>query len=245
MRRGILSDEAIKRMYPEHFPPDFRTHQLLYEDSADIPKHRLTGIKRAKTSHQHLKTKPRYPLHDLFLHSQAVAPLNPSVKSSVGAYRRAIGDALEREGAPFPLAHPSAAFQVSKAPAIRSGGRQAYVQRFDEQYGDVLAIARVDPRAKIFIELAGLSPYDYIPRIKTTSRVHITAGGIRHDLLEQAHTLSEDQLQNIEASFRLSEEIAHQGIATATPTFSQRLQSFGYSLLSPDTTPNRNLFDRE
>ena len=82
-----------------------------------------------------------------------MAPLNPSVKSSVGAYRRAIGDALEREGAPFPLAHPSAAFQVSKAPAIRSGGRQAYVQRFHEQYGDVLAIARVDPRAKIFVEL--------------------------------------------------------------------------------------------
>ena len=84
-----------------------------------------------------------------YLHSQAVAPLNPSVKSSVGAYRRAIGDALERDGAPLPLAHPAAAFQVSKAPAIRSGGRQAYVQRFDEQYGDVLAIARVDPRAKI------------------------------------------------------------------------------------------------
>ena len=82
-------------------------------------------------------------------------------------------------------------------------------------------------------------------RIKTTSRVHITAGGIRHDLLEQAHTLSEDQLQNIEGSFRLSEEIAHQGIATATPTFSQRLQSFGYSLMLPDTTPNRNLFDHE
>ena len=32
MRRGILSDEAIKRMYPEHFPLDFRTHQLIYED---------------------------------------------------------------------------------------------------------------------------------------------------------------------------------------------------------------------
>ena len=27
MRRGILSDEAIKRMYPEHFPLDFRTHR--------------------------------------------------------------------------------------------------------------------------------------------------------------------------------------------------------------------------
>ena len=245
MRRGILSDEAIKRMYPEHFPLDFRTHQLIYEDGVDVPKHKLTGIKRSKTAHQHLKTKPRYPLNDLFLHSQAVAPLDPSVKSSVGAYRRAIGDALEREGAPFPLAHPAAAFQVSKAPAIRSGGRQAYVQRFDDQYGAVLAIARVDPRAKIFIELAGLSPYDYIPRVKTTSRVHITAGGIRHDLLEQAQTLSEEQLQNIEGSFRLSEEIAHQGIATATPSFSQRLQSFGYSLVSPDTTPNRNLFDRE
>ena len=105
MRRGILSDEAIKRMFPEHFPPDFRTHQLIYEDGVDVPKHRLTGIKRSKTAHQHLKTKPRYPLHDLFLHSQAVAPLNPSVKSSVGAYRRAIGDALDREGASFSGLH--------------------------------------------------------------------------------------------------------------------------------------------
>ena len=101
MRRGVLSDEAIKRMYPEHFPPDFRAHQLMYEDGVDVPKHKLSGIKRPKTAHQHLKTKPRYPVHDLFLHSQAIAPLNPSVKSSVGAYRRAIGDALEREGAPF------------------------------------------------------------------------------------------------------------------------------------------------
>ena len=75
--------------------------------------------------------------------------------------------------------------------------------------------------------------------------VHITAGGIRHELLDKAHTFSEAELQNIEGSYRLSEEIAHQGIATATPTFSQRLQTFGYSLLSPDTTPNQNLFDRE
>ena len=80
--------------------------------------------------------------------------------------------------------------------------------------------------------------------MKTASRVHITAGGIRHELL-RAHTFSEAELHNIEGSFRLSEEIAHQGISTATPTFSQRLQSFGYSLVSPDTTPNRNLFDRE
>ena len=109
----------------------------------------------------------------------------------------------------------------------------------------MLAIARVDPRAKIFIELAGLSPYDYIPRVKTTSRVHITAGGVRHELLEKAHTHSEAELQNIEGSYRLSEEIAHQGIATATPTFAQRLQSIGYNILSPDTTPNRELFDRE
>ena len=40
MRRGILSDEAIKRMYPEHFPLDFRTHQLIYEDGGDVPKHK-------------------------------------------------------------------------------------------------------------------------------------------------------------------------------------------------------------
>ena len=41
---------------------------------------------------------------------------------------------------------------------------EACVQRFDEQCGDVLAIARVDPRAKIFIELAGLSPYEFLLR---------------------------------------------------------------------------------
>ena len=33
--------------------------------------------------------------------------------------------------------------------------------------------------------------------------------------------------------------------SNTAPTFSQRLQSFGYSVLSPDTTPNRHLFDRE
>ena len=93
MRRGVLSDDSIKRMYPEYFPPDFRTHQVMYEDGVDVPKHTLTGIKRPKTAHQHLKTKPRYPLQDLFLHSQAVAPLNPSVKSSVGDYRRAFASA--------------------------------------------------------------------------------------------------------------------------------------------------------
>ena len=87
----------------------------------------------------------------------------------------------------------------------------------------MLAIARVDPRAKIFIELAGLSPYDYIPRVKTTSRVHITAGGIRHELLEKAHTFSEAELQNIEGSYRLSEEIA-QG-TKALPQRRQPLQS--------------------
>jgi len=42
MRRGILSDESIKRMYPEHFPPDFRAHQLMYEDGVDVPKHKLS-----------------------------------------------------------------------------------------------------------------------------------------------------------------------------------------------------------
>ena len=138
MPRGILSDEAIKRMFPEHFPPDFRTHQLIYEDGVDVSKHRLTGIKRSKTAHQHLKTKPRYPLHDLFLHSQAVAPLNPGVKSSVGAYRRAIGDALEREGASFPSAHPSALSSVSSIKCTSNTQRwqQAYVQRFDDQYGE-------------------------------------------------------------------------------------------------------------
>ena len=105
---------------------------------------------------------------------------------------------------------------------------------FDDQYGDVLAIARVDPRAKIFIELAGLSPYEYIPRVKPhrESILHVRreAFVMTHELLDKAHTLSEAELQNIEGSYRLSEKIAHQGIATETPTFSQRLQSFGYSV---------------
>ena len=63
--------------------------------------------------------------------------------------------------------------------------------------------------------------------------------------MKNAQKAAEAELQNIEGSYRLSEEIAHQGIATATPTFAQRLQSIGYTLLSPDTTPNRELFDRE
>ena len=84
-----------------------------------------------------------------------------------------------------------------------------------------------------------------LPSNDVSSALKKLQKGIRHELLDKAHTFSEAELQNIEGSYRLSEEIAHEGIATETPTFSQRLQSFGYSVLSPDTTPNRHLFDRE
>ena len=80
------------------FPVDFATHQQLY---ADLGKrtHILDGIKHPKTP-QHVKVKPRFPIYDLFTHAQAVAPLNPSVKSAVGVYRRAINDAVKREADP-------------------------------------------------------------------------------------------------------------------------------------------------
>ena len=241
-RTGVLSDEAIKRACPEMFSVDFRTHQAIYADSTDIPKHRLSGIRRPKTPFQDIKTKPRFPMYDLYHVAQAIEPSHPGVNSAVGLYRRAVSD---QEGPKREVPNAPAAFQVARGTSIRSGGRQAYVGRFDDQYGDILTVARVDPRAKIFIELAGLNPYEYIPPMRTTSRVHITAGGIRNELLQKVHSFSREQLQTIEGSYRLSEEIAHQGIATATPSFSQRLQSFGYSFLSPDTTPTRGLFDRE
>lgn len=91
----MLSDESKKRRCPEMFPVDFATHQQLYA-SQDVQKHQLDGIKIPKTP-QHIKVKPRYPIYDLFTHAQAVAPLNPSVKSAVGVYRRAISDAVKRE----------------------------------------------------------------------------------------------------------------------------------------------------
>ena len=111
---GILSNESIKRRCPEMFPVDFATHQQLYA-SQDVQKHQLDGIKIPKTP-QHIKVKPRYPIYDLFTHAQAVAPLNPSVKSAVGVYRRAISDAVKREAADPSIPAPpptSATLQVA------------------------------------------------------------------------------------------------------------------------------------
>ena len=71
-RTGVLSDEAIKRACPEMFSVDFRTHQAIYADSTDIPKHRLSGIRRPKTPFQDIKTKPRFPMYDLYHVAQAV-----------------------------------------------------------------------------------------------------------------------------------------------------------------------------
>ena len=48
MRRGILSDAAIRRMHPESFVPDSLTHQPIYHDSVDIHRHGLSGIKRPR-----------------------------------------------------------------------------------------------------------------------------------------------------------------------------------------------------
>ena len=108
MRRGVLSDESIKRRCPEMFPVDFATHQQLYAHPA-VQKHNLDGIKHAKTP-QHVKVKPRFPIYDLFTHAQAVAPLNPSVKCAVGVYRRAISEALKREADhSVPVPPPAAA----------------------------------------------------------------------------------------------------------------------------------------
>ena len=92
-----------------------------------------SGIKRPDGA-QHLKAPVPFMICS---HSQAIA-LNPSVKSSVGAYRRAIGDALEREALHFRILLQHSIIKSSRNP---QRGRQAYVQRFDEQYGDVLAIA--------------------------------------------------------------------------------------------------------
>lgn len=208
MRQGVLSDVAIQKANPEYFPVDFRTHQSIYEDSTDIPTHGLRGIKRPKTPHAHLKVKPRVPIYDLFHVAQAATE---DVRSNIGFYRRAIGDALEREGTTS-MYTPSAAaaFHVAKSPVITSGGRQQYVAQFNREYGDLLQTARVDPRAKVFIELAGLDPFQFIPRTKTASRVHITAGGVRNELLKHADTLSTEELRTIEGAFRLSDQIANQ-----------------------------------
>ena len=129
-RTGVLSDEAIKRACPEMFSVDFRTHQAIYADSTDIPKHRLSGIRRPKTPFQDIKTKPRFPIYDLYHVAQAAEPSHPGVNSAVGLYRRAVSD---QEGPKREVPNAPAAFQVARGTSIRSGGRQAYVGRFDDQ----------------------------------------------------------------------------------------------------------------
>ena len=122
MRRGVLSDESIKRNCPEMYPVDFATHQELY---AAPMTHHLDGIKRPKTP-QDIKAKPRFPIYDLFTHAQAVAPLNPSVKSAVGVYRRAIAEAVKREAdSSIPVPPPaSATLQVALPQKRRNEARE-------------------------------------------------------------------------------------------------------------------------
>tara|TARA_B110000046_G_C13010391_1_gene406394 strand:- start:1597 stop:2274 length:678 start_codon:yes stop_codon:yes gene_type:complete len=218
-RSGVLSDASIKRHCPEMFTLDFRTHQSIYEDSSDMPKHGLNGIKRGRTPHTHIKAKPRYPVHDLHLVAQATNAISPSINTSVGLYRRAIGDALEREGAPVagPVDRVPAAFQVAQE--VRpSMGREGYLRRFDEQFADVLGVISVDPRAKIMIELAGLNPYEFIPRsIRPMTPIRITAGSLRNELLSQQDTFTEQELRNIQQAYVLSGEIAHNSLSPRAP----------------------------
>jgi hypothetical protein len=230
MRRGVLSDESIRRMHPEHFVPDHLTQQRLYHDGVDIHRHALTGIKRPKTPHGHLKSRPRKPLYDLFHQSQAVDPLTPQTNKAVGIYRRAVqGDPPPSDPEPT----PPTSYKMASTRKVKSGDRSMYIDRFDQQYADLLNVARIDARTKIFIELAGLDPFQFIPPAKFGgSRPRISAGSVRNEVLNNPK-LTEEQEETIEGSFRLSQEIAHEGLTTTTPAiqpFHQVLESFGYAV---------------
>ena len=97
-------------------------------------------------------------------------------------------------------------------------GREGYLHRFDEQFADVLGVISVDPRAKIMIELAGLDPYEFVPRgIRPMTPVRITAGSLRHELLGQQGTFTEQELRNIQQAYVLSGEIAHNSLSPRAP----------------------------
>ena len=160
MRRGILSDAAIRRMHPESFVPDSLTHQRIYHDGVDIHRHALTGIKRPKTPHGHLKSRPRRPLYDLFLQSQAVDPLTPQPNkalASTGVRSKGIHQRTIRQMTSHLHLH---VVQDGIDPQSETGDRQMYIDRFDAQYQNLLNVARIDARTKIFIELAGLDPFN-------------------------------------------------------------------------------------
>ena len=90
MRKGLLSDVSIRAHCPEMFKLDFKLHQQLFADDAHVPTHGMPGIRAPKTSHRHIKARPRLPIYDLFTNAQAYQPLNPSVLDVVTAYRRAV-----------------------------------------------------------------------------------------------------------------------------------------------------------
>ena len=235
MRRGILSDDAIRRMHPESFVPDSLTHQRLYHDGVDIHRHLLTGIKRPKTPHGHIKSRPRRPLYDLFLQSQAVDPLTPQTNKAIGIYRRAVqGDPPANDSPEDPSAPTS--YKMASARKVKTGDRQMYIDRFDQKYQELLNVATIDARTKIFIELAGLDPFQFIPPKFGGSRPRVTSGHVRNEVLGNPK-LTKEQEETIEGSFRLSQEIAHQDLMTRTPLmqpFHQVLESFGYVVQPPD-----------
>jgi hypothetical protein len=237
MRRGILSDAAIRRMHPESFVPDSLTHQRLYHDGVDIHRHGLSGIKRPRTPHGHLKSRPRRPVYDFFLQSQAVDPLTPQMNKAVGIYRRAVqGDAPDDSPDDAPAAPPTS-YKMASTRKVKTGDRQMYIDRFDAQYQNLLNVARIDARTKIFLELSGLDPFQFIPPKFGGSRPRISAGHVRNEVLGNPK-LTEDQEETIEGSFRLSQQIAHEGLTTTTPStiqpFHEVLESFGYAIQPPD-----------
>jgi len=90
MRKGVLSDEAIKLNYPEMFPLDIGSGEAFHNVSLD--HHIYTGIKSEKNKKLR-QTHSRIPLYDIQNYAQLGAPLRKqeAIFSSVMNYRKNIG----------------------------------------------------------------------------------------------------------------------------------------------------------
>jgi len=90
MRKGVLSDEAIKLNYPEMFPLDIGSGEAFHNVSLD--HHIYTGIKSEKNKKLR-QTHSRIPLYDIQNYSQLGTPMRKqeAIFSSVMNYRKNIG----------------------------------------------------------------------------------------------------------------------------------------------------------
>ena len=128
MRQGVLSDTAIKHRYPEWFPLDIATQDLMHP--IHLQKNIFKGIKVPRQQKRHT-TIARYPINDLKNFATFAAPQRSEEAQfySIMNYRQQLGSnnysnletsyeqRIKANHVPTPLLRPSNDNNLNQIPA--------------------------------------------------------------------------------------------------------------------------------